>query len=341
MTKDNKNNLFNKVLIGVSIAAIGLVGKIFYDYKKDNTSQSLQSWLLERLFRMFSYPLSQLESRTLFEKGIDAIGDKTEKHINLPQLEGIDTSEAYLKEMQILLFNDKKDDNQQVIFFLHGGAYLFQPASPHFNTLKEIIRQTDAKVVMPIYPKAPNYDFKDAYPKVLKTYIQTIHKTDSPQNVTLMGDSAGGGLALGLSSLLADENLAQPRQLILISPWLDAGSENPNMKKFEESDPILPSQIYFQATGRLWARGEDNVYHPLVSPIYTNQLDNIPPVHIIAGGDEMLYPDILRFKSYMKEEDKEVHLYVKEDMGHDYAIFNTPEGKEARQLINKIIAGKK
>lgn len=337
MGQRDKTSFVKKFGIGAGLAALGIAGKTLYDYHQEKGEQSFQSWLLERFFGLFSYPLTQLESRNFYEKGIEVIGDNTEKHIELPQLENIESEEVFVKGMQVLLFNNKNDKKQQVVFFLHGGAYVFQPAFPHFDTVEDIIEQTDAKVVMPIYPKAPNYSFKDAYPKVLEAYRYTLRKTASSNNITFLGDSAGGGFVLGLSSLLAHEELSQPRQLILISPWLDAGSDNPNMKEYEETDPLLPTQIYFQATGRLWARGEDNVYHPLVSPLYTNQIEHLPPVYIIAGGSEMLYPDILRFVSYLEEEGKEVHLKVKEELGHDFAIFNTPEGEKARRLISERI----
>lgn len=328
------------MLAAAGLIGIGLAGKMFINYKRADTDQSLQSWLLERLFGLISYPLKKIESRKLYEKGIEVIGDNTNPRVPAPRFEGIKTEEVYIENMQTLIFNDKNKNNQAVLFFLHGGAYIFQPAFPHFNTVEAIIRQTDAKVVMPIYPKVPNYDFTDAYPTIIQAYRQTVANTASIANITFMGDSAGGGLALGLSSLLAHENLPQPRQLILISPWLDARAENPNMKKFEASDTLLPSQYYFQTTGRLWARGEDNLYHPLVSPLYTTQLDTQPPIYILVGGDEMLYPDILRFKAYMEEAGGEVHLYVKEGMVHDYAIFNTPEGEEARAFISERIRTK-
>ncbi len=333
----NKQTTVKKVLIGAGLLGLGLVGKTVYDYKKEESKQSFQSWSLERLFGMVSYPLKQFESQTLYEKGLEKIADKTEKPIKIPKFDPIKVSEVYLQGMQTIVFNDKQDMDQQVIFYLHGGGYILPAAPPHFRTVEDIIQQTDAKVVMPIYPKVPKFNYKDAYPKVIQAYRETVAQTGSPKNITLMGDSAGGGFALGLSHLLADENISQPKQLILISPWLDASSENSDMEKFEKSDTVSPSQTYLQETGRLWAGGEENIYNPLVSPLYTEHREALPSITIFAGGEEMLYPDILKFQSYMKEAGREVHLHVKEKMVHDYVIFDTPEGQEARALISHLI----
>lgn len=338
MTKMNLNSrILKNVLKLTGIVGLGFVGKTVFDYKKNKTNQSYRSLLLERLFGAFSGLLRKIESRTFYKKSLKVIGIKTRKYVDVPQFEGIKTSEVYVNNMQVLLFNDKKDVNQQVIFYLHGGAYVFQPNREHFNTVEDIIKKTDAHVVMPIYPKAPNHDYKVAYPKILEAYRKTISKTASRENITFVGDSAGGGLVVGLSSLLTYADIPQPRQLILISPWLDAASNNPNMKIFKESDRVSPSQTFLQVTGQLWAGGENDVYHPLVSPIYTKQITNLPPLYIIAGGDEMFYPDILRFQSYLLEAGIEVQLFIKDHMMHNYAIFRTPEGEEARNIISEKI----
>jgi acetyl esterase/lipase len=36
-----------------------------------------------------------------------------------------------------------------------------------------------------------------------------------------MGDSSGGGMALALAQKARDAGLQQPRDLVLLSPWLD------------------------------------------------------------------------------------------------------------------------
>jgi acetyl esterase/lipase len=265
------------------------------------------------------------------------IENSSEEYIRVPNVQSVSVSELLINDMQTIILNNKRDPEQEVIFFLHGGAYLAQPVPPHFNTALDIIDQTDAKVVMPIYPKSPVYNYKDAYPKLMEAYRQVLLHTSSSENISFMGDSAGGGLAAGLSSLLAHKKLPQPRQLILISPWLDASSENPDIKEFEESDTLLPKQEYFRETGLLWAGGEENIYHPLVSPLYSTYLKELPPTYVIAGGDEMLYPDILRFEAAMSEAGGKIKLFEKDNMVHDYAIFNTPEGQEARDLISQLI----
>lgn len=325
------------IITSFALAGLGLIGKTVYDYHKEAPEQSKQSWLLERVFHLFTMPLKKFESKTLYKVGIKLLGVLNDGYAQVPDLGKIEVSEWLINDMQTIVLNNKREANQEVIYFLHGGAHLILPAWPHFYTIADIIRQTDAKVVMPIYPKAPSYDFTDAYPKIVAAYRQLLTQTSSSKNVSFLGDSAGGGLALGLSHLLAKEDLPQPKQLILLSPWLDASLENPHIKKFEESDAALPSQKYIQAAGRLWANNKEDVYHPLVSPMYSKEISDLPPITLFVGSDELLYPDIMRFKEYVLEKDKDITVHIGENMVHNYPIFNTPEGAEARCLISKLI----
>jgi acetyl esterase/lipase len=58
------------------------------------------------------------------------------------------------------------------------------------------------------------------YPFLTAVYRQLLAEFDA-STITLAGDSAGGGLALGLAQTLLGTDSPQPRRLVLISPWLD------------------------------------------------------------------------------------------------------------------------
>ena len=74
--------------------------------------------------------------------------------------------------------------------------------------------------VFPVYPKIPDHSYADTFPKLLALY-DSLCAQYGPRQITLAGDSSGGGLALGFAYLLSDLGRPQPRQLLLICPWLD------------------------------------------------------------------------------------------------------------------------
>ena len=83
---------------------------------------------------------------------------------------------------------------------------------------------------MPDYPLAPQYNYEDAFNMVLPLYEKILEKVKQ-ENLILMGDSAGGGIALALSEKLGEEDFSQPQELILLSPWIDVTMENKEIEK--------------------------------------------------------------------------------------------------------------
>ena len=67
-----------------------------------------------------------------------------------------------------------------------------------------------------------------------------------------MGDSAGGGLALGLAEVLRDQGDICPEELILISPGVDMTLTNPDIPNYVALDPMLGIDGV-RRLGEVWA----------------------------------------------------------------------------------------
>ena len=73
-----------------------------------------------------------------------------------------------------------------------------------------------------------------------------------------MGDSSGGGMALGLADALREEGIEQPDEIIALSPWLDIANENPEIPDLEPLDPMI-SQIGLNLASEYWV-GKERTY---------------------------------------------------------------------------------
>lgn len=69
---------------------------------------------------------------------------------------------------------------------------------------------------VPDYGLAPQHTYREASQFVTAVYEQLLAEVDASA-VTDAGDSAGGGLALGLAQTLSEGGLPQPSQVTLIS----------------------------------------------------------------------------------------------------------------------------
>lgn len=145
-----------------------------------------------------------------------------------------------------------------------------------------------------------------------------------------------GGLVLGLALALKNEGLTQPKDIVLLSPWLDVTMSNPDIKDYEDSDPIL-SAWGLRKVGEIWSRrGEENSKHPYVSPI-NGYVTGLAPITMFVGTHEIFYPDVKKFDNILSEKNHPHQLFEADKMNHVYPIYPIEEAKTAQyQIIDTI-----
>lgn len=153
------------------------------------------------------------------------------------------------------------------------------------------------------------------------------------KKVILMGDSAGGGLSLALAEQIKLEGIRMPDELILLSPWVDATMENPDVEQYAEEDPWL-SVPWLRVCGRRWA-GDEDPHSYQASPI-NGDLEDLHHVTVFSGTKEVFYPDLMKFFDQIKQ-DSTNELIVGKDMMHVYPLMPIPEAKPACDVIFRKI----
>ena len=237
------------------------------------------------------------------------------------------------KGMKVYKWNRNNEPDQNIIFYVHGGEFVYNPMSSHFDSLNEIAKKTNSLVILPIYHKLPNYTYKDNYPVLLSLYKEVL--TAHPNSkIILMGDSAGGGMALVLAQLFRDEGIRQPNEIILISPWVDLNTDQPALDMYVETDPLLvPWKL--QMLGKMWA-GDRDPSDPMVSPIF-GDFDGLAHITIFVGTREIFFPDISKLDQILTDKGIFHDLIVGQDQNHVYVLYPIQEGKDARaKIINMI-----
>lgn len=103
-----------------------------------------------------------------------------------------------------------------------------------------LVDRINAEVVAPIYPFAPGSHVEAGLACVEAVYRTLVDEVGAG-NVIVVGDSAGGGLALALAYRLRDAKLAAPGALILYFSWLDATVSGPDRLIWSASIRFCPS----------------------------------------------------------------------------------------------------
>ena len=103
----------------------------------------------------------------------------------------------------------KSEPSPKHVLFLHGGSYVQSFDPIHWQFMFSLIGRLQVTVIAPDYPLAPEHTASEILPMVVSLY-QELSAEVGAQNITLMGDSAGGGMCLALAQQLREHNLGQP-----------------------------------------------------------------------------------------------------------------------------------
>ena len=236
--------------------------------------------------------------------------------------------EEKLDALQAFIYNDQEHP-AQTVFYFHGGAYINQPNNQQTTMAARTAKETGAEVVLMVYPKEPVYNCETAYDLCLSYYLDYLDDNDCGK-VVFMGDSAGGGLALGLAEVLQQDGNPGPEELILISPWVDLSMSNGELEDCLDLDPMLGIDG-LRRMGEVWADGLP-VTDARVSPLY-GDLSGLCPVTLTTGTWEVLYPDTMLLAQKLGDAGVDCNLIIGERMIHCYPICPIPEAKAAQSAI--------
>lgn len=104
------------------------------------------------------------------------------------------------------------------VLHLHGGAYIHEIEPEHWIFLARLTDYAGCAVSTLLYPLAPKHHYDETIGVVRAAYEQVLGGLP-PDDQILLGDSAGGGLALGIGQWLTNHERPQPKEIIMVSPW--------------------------------------------------------------------------------------------------------------------------
>ncbi|MGN1297109.1 MAG: alpha/beta hydrolase fold domain-containing protein [Clostridia bacterium] len=227
----------------------------------------------------------------------------------------------------------EQNETEYTIIYIHGGSYMAEVTKEHWEFIRKIAVDTNATIIVPDYPLAPKYTYKEVFEMMEPLYKDVVEKVDS-KDLIVMGDSAGGGLALALEEKLSQEGVSMPEKTILISPWLDVRLNNPEIEEVQKRDKEL-SKTKLQLAGIAYA-GEDGINSYLVNPI-DGDLSKLKNITIFTGTNDILNPDIHLIQEKAKEQGVTINIKEYENAGHIWMIEKNSTQELVQQGYEEIL----
>lgn len=211
------------------------------------------------------------------------------------------------------------------ILYIHGGAYVQELAGIHWRMVEKLIERTKGKASVPVYPLAPAAGWEEMSGPIVSLFGQLADEAGA-ENVSIVGDSSGGGLALSVTMALRDGGGPLPSSLVLFSPWLDLTMSDPRQVKLDRVDPML-GLPGLKAAGRAYA-GQLATADPRVSPLY-GSFERLPPMMILTGTHDILNSDAHAAAAKAFDAGSELVLREYADMIHVWPALPVPEASPA------------
>jgi len=248
-----------------------------------------------------------------------------------------ETFEVLKTQVTSMLSEDRKSDKLAIYF--HGGAFIMGPVKMQWQMVRKLAEGTGQNVWMVDYPKAPEVSVSEIYENAFATYQKAL-ETYKPEDITIMGGSSGGNVALSILTRLKQEKMQMPNEAIVYSPFIDYASENPDIEEIDKRDPVL-ARPGLEKVAVLMDLEEGKAKDPIYSPIY-GDLRNFPPMHMFVASDDILMPDELRFYDKAMADGVEITMYLGNGMVHCWPIIPNKTGRKAVEetieIMNRTVA---
>lgn len=247
---------------------------------------------------------------------------------------GANVQERIFAGMQALLITPPNAGDAAPAIFLHGGAYTTFSARSSLFASAPMALALERPLISLDYPLAPQASFRTIVPATAAAIEAICAETPI---ATLIGDSAGGGLALASTQHGLQSYKSPPPRLVLISPWADLSANGDTHRTHAHRDPILAYEPGLRVAAEAYAGAE--FAHPDASPIHANFDPRFPPALLLCGSEEILLSDALRLHQRLQSFGAELARH--EGLFHSFVTIApyAPESKAALAHIRRFIDG--
>jgi len=202
------------------------------------------------------------------------------------------------------------------------------------GTPAALAKKTGAAVVSVDYPMGPENKFPAAHDEAIEAYKYVLKNAKgwgyNPNKIALVGESAGGNLAINTAIAAIDQNLTKPVAIVAVYPVATTSLDTPSKKQQANAKPLnTPMMAWFV---KHIIRSEADTQDPRLNLVAAN-LKGVPPVTVINAEIDPLKSDGDIIVAKLKEAGVETthQLYTgvtHEFFGMDAVVAKSKEAQD-------------
>ena len=223
----------------------------------------------------------------------------------------------------------RQPDDPPTLLYLHGGGYVLGSAFGYRPLVGAVAVAADTGALAPDYRLAPEHPFPAAIDDALSAYRWMLERGVDAGQVTMAGDSSGGGLVVSLLVRLKELGLPQPGGAILFCPWVDLALELAE-RRTEEARAVARAA----AAAYLAGHPADD---PIASPLGAD-LTGLAPLLIQAATGDAHLTDAEALTDHATRHGVDARLELYPVDAHVFQFFWSflPDAAEAIQAAGRF-----
>lgn len=235
----------------------------------------------------------------------------------------------------------------KLLLFFHGGGWVTDHVDNYERICARMSNYTGHLVAAVEYRLAPEHKFPaglhDCYAAAEVIYRRHKEIGLNPDDITLMGDSAGGNLTAVVSLLARDRGDFFPKRQILIYPavYNDYSENSPFPSVQENGSDYLLTAGKMQDYISLYAGREEDRQSPYFAPYLAEDLSNQPETLILTAEFDPLRDEGEAYGRRLMEAGNKVEIHRIKDALHGYFALGIKHFyvQESLDYINAFLGG--
>lgn len=210
-------------------------------------------------------------------------------------------------------------DTSKVLLYTHGGGFAVGSAASHRKLAGHVAKALGVVSFVLDYRRAPEFGHPAQVEDGVAVFDALVDDGIAPRDITTIGDSAGGNLAISIALALLQQDKQGPGAVIAFSPWLDMENKGETLVTNNDTDALItPELLEGMIAGVLGDTVDPTT--PLANPLYAD-FTGFPRLYITAGSVESLLDNATRLRERAEAADVDVTLSIGEGQQHVYPFL--------------------
>jgi acetyl esterase/lipase len=224
----------------------------------------------------------------------------------------------------------------RILLYLHGGSFAFRFPNMHAAFAARLCHRLGARALIPDYRLAPEHQFPAAPDDCHAAYQWLLARGHAPQDIVVVGDSAGATLSLVTLHRAIKSGEPVPACAVLLSPAVDCTLNSHSMVENAARDPLLRLDDLL-VLRRHYVPSPHLYTHPEVSPLFAD-FEGFPPLLLQTGNSELLRDEAVRTAHKAHGVGVDVELELWPDTPHVFQVAPfLPESAAAIRNIARFV----